>query len=639
MELIYIWFENHRNFIKKGLSLSNKFVVNVSEKGHLDKECVVEEAILDQGSKVDKVVERDKDLESRFSRIPRNKDLEAIIPKIEIDIKKTERDEFVNIYGDNISSVSAIVGKNSVGKSNVIDCIGDINSVIDDSSFVIIYYDFDDESYVFECNQISVDFGEIKINAVKGSFQPMTKSVVVDKAFNVKELKQSYTEFITVSERLDFMVRPDANAHGSLIPRHGLRYDQSNFLYAHKYLQEKTNNESYQNNNIYITFEIDGNYRKLKHRILPDLYPGKKHGFDYSENGDGIYKKTFMLRFFERVLNNFRFIDEPETSENLKKLNEIIENSHSLEELLERYNQIKDIIITIRCTLNDTPKENTIDMDLCYQKFINELEKLVISTDESYFKNSCTLVGRINEIDNGLLTSVLQCFEESHVDLEFKKSINILFSNISDGLRYFLNLFSTISTCMHRNETEKFQNIILLLDEPEARFHPELARKFVSDLIQFLKDEFPKLRFQILISTHSPFILSDIVNENIIKVLKDERGCAYFENLDGKTFGADIHYLLKDAFFLNVTMGEFSRAFIQEIIERIKPDKNGRFPKLTSHAIRELHRKILIIADPLIKNKLLQMLGACTELDSRLDFLNLEKHRIIREIEEFQGNE
>ena len=65
----------------------------------------------------------------------------------------------------------------------------------------------------------------------------------------------------------------------------------------------------------------------------------------------------------------------------------------------------------------------------------------------------------------------------------------------------------------------------------------------------------------IIITSHSPFILSDIPKENVI-FLKNGK----IENPDIKTFGANIHTLLSDGFFMSDgLMGEFAKSKIEEI--------------------------------------------------------------------------
>ena len=59
--------------------------------------------------------------------------------------------------------------------------------------------------------------------------------------------------------------------------------------------------------------------------------------------------------------------------------------------------------------------------------------------------------------------------------------------------------------------------MIICFDEPEGTFHPEWARKYVYYLVKFLDlvNESKDLTFQIIIATHSPFIVSDIPEQNI----------------------------------------------------------------------------------------------------------------------------
>jgi hypothetical protein len=69
----------------------------------------------------------------------------------------------------------------------------------------------------------------------------------------------------------------------------------------------------------------------------------------------------------------------------------------------------------------------------------------------------------------------------------------------------------------------------------------------------------------IIFTTHSPFILSDLPKENVIFL---EKGKQVYPFEDRKqTFGANIHTLLSHGFFMkDGLMGEFAKEKIQSII-------------------------------------------------------------------------
>ena len=67
----------------------------------------------------------------------------------------------------------------------------------------------------------------------------------------------------------------------------------------------------------------------------------------------------------------------------------------------------------------------------------------------------------------------------------------------------------------------------------------------------------------IIIASHSPFILSDLPKENII-FLEEGKQVKPFKGK--QTFGANIHTLLSDGFFMSDgLMGEFAKGKIEEI--------------------------------------------------------------------------
>lgn len=112
-----------------------------------------------------------------------------------------------------------------------------------------------------------------------------------------------------------------------------------------------------------------------------------------------------------------------------------------------------------------------------------------------------------------------------------------------------------------------YTSVNVVLDEIELYFHPEFQRRFVSSVLKELeKIDLGNLKnINFIFSTHSPFILSDILNSNILCL---ENGSSIPMGLDQKTFGANIHNLLSNQFFLsNGFLGEFSKFKINEAIQ------------------------------------------------------------------------
>ena len=67
---------------------------------------------------------------------------------------------------------------------------------------------------------------------------------------------------------------------------------------------------------------------------------------------------------------------------------------------------------------------------------------------------------------------------------------------------------------------------ILLIDEAENHLHPKLQKKFLVDILEI----FPKL--QIIVTTHSPFIVSSIANSRVLVCRRTKTGSTITEETD-----------------------------------------------------------------------------------------------------------
>lgn len=150
-------------------------------------------------------------------------------------------------------------------------------------------------------------------------------------------------------------------------------------------------------------------------------------------------------------------------------------------------------------------------------------------------------------------------------------------SRMSSGERQMLYSFScilyhlmNIQSIVDDAYRVPYQHINLVFDEAELYYHPEYQRKFLDMLLRSLtwcKDKGRSLKsIHILIATHSPLLLSDILKENTM-YLKD--GVADTSEKT-QTFGANLYDLMKSSFFLDDNaMGVVSSDKLGGYIKRV----------------------------------------------------------------------
>lgn len=179
---------------------------------------------------------------------------------------------------------------------------------------------------------------------------------------------------------------------------------------------------------------------------------------------------------------------------------------------------------------------------------------------------------------------------------------------MSAGERQYLYTFSTYIyhvlnlLSIQESHRVRYRNINLILDEVEICFHPEFQRRFVYELLGYIKrlNMNRNASFNILIATHSPFILSDIPQNNILYL---EDGKMVMPKGIKNPFAANICDILYQSFFLKQGfVGEFARKKIKRVIERLLP--NGYF---LDDSEAEYHLLMELIGDPFLKMQLQQL--------------------------------
>lgn len=171
-------------------------------------------------------------------------------------------------------------------------------------------------------------------------------------------------------------------------------------------------------------------------------------------------------------------------------------------------------------------------------------------------------------------------FLDFYITKELKKTgekKDLLLRSFSDGEHQFIH---TMGICLLLNN----RRTLLLLDEPETHFNPSWRAKFVKVLndsieagskgkgfnVHLLKD--------VLLTSHSPFIISDCLPDNVILFEKEENGKTTAKKISEleesfNTYGTSIGLITAKIFNNNQTIGHHSNNELQKF-EKFFEERN-----------------------------------------------------------------
>lgn len=231
-------------------------------------------------------------------------------------------------------------------------------------------------------------------------------------------------------------------------------------------------------------------------------------------------------------------------------------------------------------------------------------------------------------------------FYNIQIELRDKDSGNpVLFETLSSGERQqaysisaFLYHLSNLNSVWNDSNKQRiaYKHINVVMEEIELYFHPELQRTYIKNLLEGIKQiQIPNIRsIHISFVTHSPFILSDIPSRNILALKINSTDV--MEKTHLSTFGANIHDILKDSFFLTKgAIGAYAELTIKSIIQEMEDAKKNRKADDT-----RIHEKIMLIDEPIIRNVLLgEYHRVFSETDKEQKIKELQ-----RQIDELKNN-
>lgn len=189
---------------------------------------------------------------------------------------------------------------------------------------------------------------------------------------------------------------------------------------------------------------------------------------------------------------------------------------------------------------------------------------------------------------------------------------------LSSGEQNLLDIFSRLYDAL-MTTPKKYANIgskrLILLDEAEIGFHPDWQRRYINLVLDFLQTMVlvkPGVDFQILISTHSPVLLSDIPSccVNYLEVGEKRETRNADETVARESFATNVFEQYRDSFFMNDGLiGEFARRKLTDVQTAIE----------NKQVTDETKKVVGMIGDLRIKNYLLRKM-ANKDIDAEIAY-------------------
>lgn len=542
MELHYIWIKKFRNLENKHLNFTGKYSLDISEDGIIN--------LHERKTKIDK-----------------------------------------GFFGSNISNISAIIGKNGSGKSNIMELINYLlytpKSV--DSDFIFIYsgegglwgnntnvvHKLFDRKYNLDINDDynKISFEEFKLDSfnlvffsnISDGVRKRLPAKTIDISNNslpsgTSRYKEDFflaeIDFFENEKYIDFsfakpeLIQVKNNAYNSAFYRKYREFDTDDCLgdYRNRINKSQSTEVFYYWISYYLILEtIDDLVNKDSHSEQTQIFEDSK------EFRRGIKKFLKDILKIEDLRKKYSFI--------------ISEFPLSLIENSKTKTNIQNLIILLK--------------DAEYgRSIINDIEGKRNTRTDSFFIP-------FNSNSRGFVEKCLKGFVKI-------KPFNFSWFGLSSGHRAFLNLYARFIKISKESQAK---NTLVLIDEGDLYFHPQWQKEYLKKIINLFELEYNGRKVQLILTSHSPFIVSDLPKSNIL-FLSDEKEQEDLANIP-ETFGANILDLYRSTFFLkNGTVSDFA---------------NEKLDKIISQAInnikenREITSDIDLIGDRLIKTQLLNL--------------------------------
>ena len=478
------------------------------------------------------------------------------------ELKIDENPDYIeNFYGESIYNISPIVGINGVGKSTILNLIGYYHRAEDQNKdinqFFYVYLDTNRKFYLrgknYDLSSITTE-GLAKDQVDMSGYCDAQK---IDKLF-----------YIMNEDR-----RPSGSYGGSLL------------LDAH--LAESS--RWYVLNGIFEAYEVlysqdlvSSSYKfsfGVSRYDIKDYIPDKY--LNDWENREFFYclvlkKIVTICKDFKLCLNDEEieryFIDgkylplfdkiKKEIEEEKKGfINSLVNFLNYLERFIHKY-KIKEY--------SDSIGSRIVELEYGEKNFDNriEFEKLYLDY-EKLEKNAC-----------------LSAIDEFYYNMSTGE-INIL--KVMSYVKW-LQLNSSQGTCQ------------LVVDELESGMHLEWSRSLINFLVNYINeiDKMGGMNFQLIFTTHSPYMLSDIKPGNVIMIEKNQETGYSEGKVLQNTFAKNIQEIMKENLIDNI-YGDFALAKINSMIERLNGEEEQEGNE------EELLEEIHLISEPILRNKLLDM--------------------------------
>ncbi len=226
--------------------------------------------------------------------------------------------------------------------------------------------------------------------------------------------------------------------------------------------------------------------------------------------------------------------------------------------------------------------------------------------------------------------------------LKRKDSDNeIELDQLSSGEKQRLYSFSSVLAHIQRiafaeydTRVIPYKNINIVIDEVELYAHPEQQRSFISDFVELLNDlQIDRDRIHsinMIIATHSPFLLSDVPDEHIVRM---ENGMSKRRENTTYTFCSNIYDLMAKSFFMEYPMGEVARKLIAQIVKAYnQPYQDELQEEIRNNKDFYVYLRD-IIGDSYLRETVSMMIDYIIDEKNNLDVLKSQKEQMEHKLE------